>query len=242
MLNDNLQQQLKLLYDYWFTQFDFPDENGKPYRSSGNPMVWNENLKRNIPQQWHCAYLKDILQPAGEQICNIKSHEELFYTPIDIIPKHTISFAGGLPSEDAKSSLQIYRKNNLLLGAMRVYFHRVCIAAQDGITRTTTMILSPVKDMNYLGYCYSVLNSDDTILYATRHSSGTQQPYINWTDALENYAFAMPDSKELIDRYSQIAAPLIEEAQKREQENLELTQLRDWLLPMLMNGQATISD
>ena len=241
-INDNLQQQLKLLYDYWFTQFDFPDENGKPYRSSGNPMVWNENLKRNIPQQWHCAYLKDILQPAGEQICNIKSHEELFYTPIDIIPKHTISFAGGLPSEDAKSSLQIYRKNNLLLGAMRVYFHRVCIAAQDGITRTTTMILSPVKDMNYLGYCYSVLNSDDTILYATRHSSGTQQPYINWTDALENYAFAMPDSKELIDRYSQIAAPLIEEAQKREQENLELTQLRDWLLPMLMNGQATISD
>ena len=241
-VNDNLQQQLKLLYDYWFTQFDFPDENGKPYRSSGNPMVWNENLKRNIPQQWHCAYLKDILQPAGEQICNIKSHEELFYTPIDIIPKHTISFAGGLPSEDAKSSLQIYRKNNLLLGAMRVYFHRVCIAAQDGITRTTTMILSPVKDMNYLGYCYSVLNSDDTILYATRHSSGTQQPYINWTDALENYAFAMPDSKELIDRYSQIAAPLIEEAQKREQENLELTQLRDWLLPMLMNGQATISD
>ena len=242
LVNDNLQQQLKLLYDYWFTQFDFPDENGKPYRSSGNPMVWNENLKRNIPQQWHCAYLKDILQPAGEQICNIKSHEELFYTPIDIIPKHTISFAGGLPSEDAKSSLQIYRKNNLLLGAMRVYFHRVCIAAQDGITRTTTMILSPVKDMNYLGYCYSVLNSDDTILYATRHSSGTQQPYINWTDALENYAFAMPDSKELIDRYSQIAAPLIEEAQKREQENLELTQLRDWLLPMLMNGQATISD
>ena len=241
-INDNLQQQLKLLYDYWFTQFDFPDENGKPYRSSGNPMVWNENLKRNIPQQWHCAYLKDILQPAGEQICNIKSHEELFYTPIDIIPKHTISFAGGLPSEDAKSSLQIYRKNNLLLGAMRVYFHRVCIAAQDGITRTTTMILSPVKDMNYLGYCYSVLNSDDTILYATRHSSGTQQPYINWTDALENYAFAMPDSKELIDKYSQIAAPLIEEAQKREQENLELTMLRDWLLPMLMNGQATISD
>ena len=242
MLNDNLAQQLRLLYDYWFTQFDFPDENGKPYRSSGGQMVWNEHLKHSIPPQWHCAYLKDILQPVGEPIDDAQSDKELYYTPIDIIPKRSISFAGGLSSEEANSSLQLYRKNNLLLGAMRVYFHRVCIAAQDGITRTTTMILSPINGMNCLGYAYSVLNNDNTILYATCHSSGTQQPYINWTDALENYAFAMPDSKELIDKYSQIAAPLIEEAQKREQENLELTMLRDWLLPMLMNGQATISD
>ena len=215
-INDNLAQQLRLLYDYWFTQFDFPDENGKPYRSSGGQMVWNEHLKHIIPQQWHCAYLKDILQPVGEPIDDAQSHKELYYTPIDIIPKRSISFAGGLSSEEANSSLQLYRKNNLLLGAMRVYFHRVCIAAQDGITRTTTMILSPINGMNCLGYAYSVLNSDNTILYATCHSSGTQQPYINWTDALENYAFAMPDSKELIDKYSQIAAPLIEEAQKRE--------------------------
>ncbi len=51
-INDNLQRQLKLIYDYWFTQFDFPDENGKPYRSSGGAMVWNEQFKRNIPQKW----------------------------------------------------------------------------------------------------------------------------------------------------------------------------------------------
>lgn len=205
-------------------------------------MVWNEQLKQSIPQQWHCAYLKDILQPTGEPISDKQSHKELYYTPIDIIPKRSITFAGGLSSEEANSSLQLYRKNDLLLGAMRVYFHRVCIAAQDGITRTTTMILSPVNDMDCLGYAYSVLNSDNTILYATRHSCGTQQPYINWSDALENYSFAMPDSKALIDQYSQIAAPLIREAQKRELENLELTKVRDWLLPMLMNGQTTISD
>ena len=49
-INDNLEQQAKLLYDYWFTQFDFPDENGKPYRTSGGKMVWNEQLKRDIPE------------------------------------------------------------------------------------------------------------------------------------------------------------------------------------------------
>lgn len=59
-INDNLQQQAKLLYDYWFTQFDFPDENGKPYRSAGGKMVWNERLKRDIPAEWKCINIRDI--------------------------------------------------------------------------------------------------------------------------------------------------------------------------------------
>lgn len=78
----------------------------------------------------------------------------------------------------ANSSLQLYEKDDILLGAMRVYFHRVCIAAQNGITRTTTMILKPADGENYLGYAYSVLNDDRTILYANQNSNGTQQPYI----------------------------------------------------------------
>lgn len=60
--NDNLQQQLRLLYDYWFTQFDFPDENGKPYRSSGGQMKWNEILKTNIPANWKLGVLSDIAE------------------------------------------------------------------------------------------------------------------------------------------------------------------------------------
>ena len=59
MLNDNLQQMAKTIYDYWFTQFDFPDKNGKPYRSSGGQMVWNEQLKREIPAGWTVASIVD---------------------------------------------------------------------------------------------------------------------------------------------------------------------------------------
>lgn len=242
MLNDNLQQQLCLLYDYWFTQFDFPDENGKPYRSSGGQMVWNDQLKKYIPKSWHCALLCDVLKQAGSGISNVKGKEHLFYTPVDIIPQRTISFAGGLDALEANSSLQLYEKDDILLGAMRVYFHRVCIAAQNGITRTTTMILKPVNGEDHLGYAYSVLNDDRTILYANRNSSGTQQPYINWNDALEKYPFAAPDDQKLMLKYSQLVRPLIKEAQTRSLENCQLQKLRDWLLPMLMNGQATISD
>lgn len=61
-INDNLEKIAKQLYDYWFVQFDFPDENGRPYKSNGGEMVWNEKLKREIPQGWSTAKIKDIAQ------------------------------------------------------------------------------------------------------------------------------------------------------------------------------------
>ena len=153
----------------------------------------------------------------------------------------TMTFAGGLSAAEANSSLQVYEENNILLGAMRVYFHRVCISAQSGITRTTTLVLKPKVD-EYLGYAYQVLNDDNAILYATQHSSGTQQPYIKWNDVLENYRFAMPSNPKLLYEYSKISEPLITKAKNCARETEQLRKLRDWLLPMLMNGQATISD
>lgn len=240
-INDNLEQQAKLIYDYWFTQFDFPDENGKPYCSSGGKMVWNEQLKRNIPENWKVAQLKDIFNVSGKPISRDDCQTDAYYTPIDVIPKRTITFAGGLSAAEANSSLQVYEENNILLGAMRVYFHRVCISAQSGITRTTTLVLKPKVD-EYLGYAYQVLNDDNAILYATQHSSGTQQPYIKWNDVLENYRFAMPSNPKLLYEYSKISEPLITKAKNCARETEQLRKLRDWLLPMLMNGQATIND
>ena len=240
-INDNLEQQAKLIYDYWFTQFDFPDENGKPYCSSGGKMVWNEQLKRNIPENWKVAQLKDIFNVSGKPISRDDCQTDAYYTPIDVIPKRTITLAGGLSAAEANSSLQVYEENNILLGAMRVYFHRVCISAQSGITRTTTLVLKPKVD-EYLGYAYQVLNDDNAILYATQHSSGTQQPYIKWNDVLEDYRFAMPSNPKLLYEYSKISEPLITKAKNCARETEQLRKLRDWLLPMLMNGQATIND
>ena len=240
-INDNLQQQLQLLYDYWFKQYDFPDEYGKPYRESGGAMTWNEHLKQNIPINWKEAQLKDIFDVSGKSINREECQADAYYTPIDVIPKRTITFAGGLPAAEANSSLQLYEENDILLGAMRVYFHRVCISAQSGITRTTTLVLRP-KEAGCLGYSYQVLNDDNAILYATQHSSGTQQPYINWNDALENYRFAMPSNPKLLYEFSKISEPLIAEAKNCARETEQLTKVRDWLLPMLMNGQVTVRD
>lgn len=124
---------------------------------------------------------------------------------------------------------------------MRVYFQRVCISAQSGITRTTTLVLR-LKEAEYLGYDYQVLNDDNAILYATQHSSGTQQPYVNWNDALENYRFVIPSNPKLFYEYSKISEPLIVKAKNCVRETEQLMKLRDWRLPMLMNGQTTVSD
>jgi len=204
-------------------------------------MTWNEHLKQNIPINWKEAQLKDIFDVSGKTISREDCQTDAYYTPIDVIPKRAITFAGGLSAAEANSSLQLYEENDVLLGAMRVYFHRVCISAQSGITRTTTLVLRP-KEAEYLGYAYQVLNDDNAILYATQHSSGTQQPYINWNDALENYRFAMPSNPKLLYEYSKISEPLIAKAKNCARETEQLTKLRDWLLPMLMNGQATIND
>ena len=204
-------------------------------------MIWNNDLKMEIPENWRCAKLRDIVAVKGDTISDTDAVSELYYSPIDVIPKKTLSFAGGLPSEEANSSLQLYEEDDILLGAMRVYFHRVCIASQRGITRSTTMVLKPIE-RDLLCFAYQVINDEKTIQYATQNSSGTQQPYINWLGVLENYRFAMPNEEDIVKEFSLMLLPIIRKAQQLEKENLELTKIRDWLLPMLMNGQVIIAN
>lgn len=233
-----LEAMAKTLYDYWFTQFDFPDANGKPYRSSGGEMVWDEQLKRKIPRGWNSCKLKDYIYNISETTSPGNHLKDLFYTPIDEIPKHSMSFFGGLDYTEANSSLQLYMENDILLGAMRVYFHRVCIAAQAGITRSTTMVLRP-KEAEILPFVYELLNQEQTISFANRISVGTQQPYVNWDNALDSMAAIAPDSS-VVSKYCEMVTSAILKVKCLVRENYELTKLRDWLLPMLMNGQATV--
>jgi len=239
-INAELEAMAKTLYDYWFVQFDFPDANGKPYKSSGGKMVYNAILKREVPARWHSIRLNELFKNRTDSISSSEVEGDSPYTPIDSLPMRKMSFGSALPSIEANTSLIKYKENDILIGAMRVYFHRVCIAPFDGITRTTTLVLRP-KRPDYLPYLYQVCNEDRTISTATRISTGTQQPYVNWEGALEDLAISYPDDDALIQKYSTMMASVIKEVVSRERENAELAKLRDWLLPMLMNGQVTVA-
>lgn len=239
-INARLEEMAKTLYDYWFVQFDFPDANGKPYKSSGGEMVFDETLKREIPKGWEVKSLRDVLVNCSDNIKSEDLTSNMPYTPIDSLPMRKMTFSDFQKIENARTSLIRYSFNDILIGAMRVYFHRVCIAPFDGITRSTTIVLKP-KKQNHLPFLYQLCNEEKTINFASKVSIGTQQPYVNWVNGLAEYKFAMPNL-ELIERYSIKIMPLIKSVITREKQNHHLTQLRDFLLPILMNGQVSVTE
>ena len=235
--NAKLEALAKQIYDYWFVQFDFPDENGKPYKSSGGKMVYDSTIKREIPEGWSSDRLGHIVAEAGTNI-SVSQRGDLPYTPMDQLPIRKMSFSSSLPTEDAQSSLVKYSKHDILIGAMRVYFHRVCIAPFDGITRTTTLVLRP-KQADYYAYIYERLNADDFINYAIQMSNGSQQPMVSWS-SLENMPILVP-KKDIALKYKDLFDGIRDMVISLNLENKRLSSIRDYLLPLLMNGQANLN-
>lgn len=236
-INKNLEALAKQIYNYWFVQFDFPDENGCPYKSSGGKMVWNEKLKREIPIDWEVVKLSDYLKVYIDKISPTDVKEDDRYAPIEVIPRHKMSFCEFAPIENAVSGLCRFKRKHILLSNRRVYFHKVCIAAFDGLTRDTVIIMEPLSGNN-LAYSYQLVNDDVFIEYATRNSYGSEQPVFSWEGA-RNYNVLKP-SDNLDIRYSDFINPIIEGVLRNEVEIETLIKLRNELLPLLMNGQVTI--
>ena len=115
-INDNLEQQAKLLYDYWFTQFDFPDENGKPYRTSGGKMVWNEQLKRDIPEGWEVKSLTEILQK-NTDVFDYQSIQPA--VDLSIMPSNSIAISQLNSSNSFTTNLFTMNKGDILFGSIR---------------------------------------------------------------------------------------------------------------------------
>jgi len=239
-INEELEKIAKTIYDYWFVQFDFPDATGKPYKTSGGKMVFNKLLKRDIPVGWGLNKLGDILNQVTESI-EPEEYTELNYLPIDKLPSKKLYYQEYENRNEANSSLIRFQEDDILLGAMRVYFHRVCIAIEDGISRSTMMVLRPNNPI-HKNYALFTLNRDEAIEYATKNSTGTSIPYSKWLNNLENHKFSMPSDFNIIEKFNKITNPIIEKLKLNSKENQKLAELRDWLLPMLMNGQVTVKE
>ena len=237
-INDNLEAVAKQLYDYWFVQFDFPDENGKPYKSSGGKMVWNECMKKSIPADWKTSQLSEWIDYSIERVHTSVVSDGDFYTPIEVIPRKKMSLSTISPLENAVSGLCRYKKKDILLSNRRVYFHKICLAPFDGLTRDTVMVLRP-KHEEDLGYIYETMFSDSFISYATKVSYGSLQPVLSWTEA-QKYHVLTP-ANNLSEKYSKLINGIIEKVLSSQMEIIQLTKQRDELLPLLMDGQATVN-
>lgn len=217
-INDNLEQQARALYKAWFVDFE-PFDGAQP-------------------SNWATGKLKDILELKRDTI-KAGKNTVLPYLPIDVIPMNTLALSDVKPNSEAKSSLITFAKDDIVIGAMRVYFHRVIIAPFDGITRTTCFVLRPIDDV-YLSYGLFCCDQDSSIEYAQTTSKGSTMPYAIWDGGLGDMEIIIPD-KETAHHFNEIVLPMIRVIQSSYNENLRLRELRDSLLPRLMSGELDVS-
>ena len=206
------------LYDYWFVQFDFPDENGKPYKSSGSKMVWNEKLKREIPEGWNAALMKDFLV-----IGNGKDHKDL---ETGIYPVYG---SGGL----------MRYVNDFLFSGESVLLPRKgslsnFMYVNESFWTVDTMFYTKEKLKGAAKYIYYSMRYVDI----TRYDSGTGVPSMT---SISYYAmpFVKP-TNDIIKLFDEILSPWIAQIKHNEVQIKNLTKQRGELLPLLMNGQVSV--
>ena len=224
-INARLEEMAKTLYDYWFVQFDFPDANGKPYKSSGGGMVFDETLKREIPKEWGSIELQSCLAkiPNTTKILNKDIKDFGKYPVVDQSQDFICGF-----TNDEKSILNpqdahiIFGDHTRVVKLVNFQYAR----GADG----TQVILSNNEQMpNYL--FYQIINQIDLSSYG----------YARHFKFLKEFKIILP-SKDISQKYNEIANTFFVKVRNNIKQNHQLTQLRDFLLPMLMNGQVSVAE
>lgn len=229
-LNAELEAMAKQLYDYWFVQFDFPDENGNPYKSSGGKMVYNSTLKREIPESWEVMPLKELLIMEDSRRIPLSNKEREnrkgkypYYGAtgiMDYIDDYIFDGDYILLAEDGSTSDE---KGNPVVQY---------IWGKNWVNNHAHII--HVKDDTQLQYYYFLLKTIPVVLIET----GSIQKKISQENLLA-YSVACPSEK-MIKEYCKLSASNRCMQKIVIDENIHLTHLRDFLLPMLMNGQVTV--
>ena len=218
MINRNLEAMARQLYDYWFVQFDFPDENCKPYKSSGGKMVWNERLKREIPEKWTNGTMRDFLK-----ICNGRDHKQL--NGGDIPVYGTGGFMRGVDTALYKGESVLLPRKGSLTNFMLV---------NEAFWTVDTMFYTQELMTGAAKYVYYGLSYHDI----TRFDSGTGVPSMT---SIAYYAFPfVKPTDTIIWSFNQMIEPILSKKRQIEVEIKALIQERDTLLPLLMNGQVSV--
>ena len=243
LINQNLEAMAKQLYDYWFVQFDFPDENGRPYKASGGKMVWNDKLKREIPEGWNTAFVKDIAATYSggtPKSTNAKYYDNGKIPWINsgelnssIITKTTNYITeSGLNNSSAK----LYPCNSILVAMYGATAGKVSLLTFEACSNQAVCGVMPIIDeMLFYVYLYisSLYNHFITL------STGSARDNIS-QDTIKNILLPLPTNK-IAKEFNKRIRCLYQMMINNCQEMDILTKQRDELLPLLMNGQVSVN-
>lgn len=221
---NKLQLMSLTIYDYWFLQFEFPNEEGKPYKSSGGKMVWNEELQREIPEGWTSTRLKDIIveNPKSKiKVSDVKNDGEIpfFTSGVDILSTNE-SIVSGLNcylNTGGNADVKYY------YGEASYSTDTWCITAENETKYILPFVLNKIKP------------SMDKVFF-----QGTGLRHLQ-KNLLREYQFCLPDSN-VVKEFSKLASDIFKKQHCLLEENKKLESLKQFLLPLLMNGQVTVGE
>jgi len=221
-INAELESMAKTLYDYWFLQFEFPNENGKPYKSSGGKMVWNEGLKREIPEGWAESTLSEISNMYQPNTFDAKLLED--------DGKYRVYGAGGYMGQYHDFN----HKESEIFISCRGSCGDIYRSMPFSLITGNAMIVHP-NNIYLFEYLYLTLQR----IGVKNCITGSVQPQITRT-SLNDWKLVVPSEK-VVRHFKSIVEPIFKKQETIIEENSKLNSLRDFLLPMLMNGQISFN-
>lgn len=215
-INKELESMAKTIYDYWFLQFEFPNENGKPYKSSGGKMVWSEELKREIPEGWEAGFFSNLIE-----IGNGKDHKNLRNGKIPVYG------SGGVMR---MVDTYIYNGESVLIPRKGTLNNILYV--NGAFWTVDTMFYSKMKKKHSALYNYYSAK----LFNFEKLNTGTGVPSMT-SSIIYNLKIVIPPDK-ILERFDNYVQTFYKQIHEKERENRELVLLRDFLLPLLMNGQV----
>ena len=216
------------IYNRWFIQFDFPNNDGKPYKTSGGKMVYNNVIKRDIPEEWKLIKLKDLMFKVNRHFDYSKDEKTI---DLSVMPSNSFCLTEINSSKSFSTNLFSMKKGDLLFGSIRPYLKKAGFAPCDGAVAGTVHCLNVYNEFDY-NFCLLTLCSENMFDYASKASKGTKMPVISCDDLLDypiiynEKIIRMFQSLNLKDFISHLIA-----------ENHKLTSIKNKLLSLLINGQ-----
>ena len=243
-INQNLEAMAKQLYDYWFVQFDFPNEEGKPYKSSGGEMVWNEKLKREIPKEWEIRPLNSLITVKDGTHESPKQQLEGRYL---ITSKHLLSSgidyntAYYISAEDyiAINKRSQVETNDILFSMIGTIGNKYLVAEKNVNFAIKNMaLLKTSKSMHIMYFLWLYLSSWDYKHYEFNAISGSIQKFLS-LDAMRN--IPVPFNYDIAVAFNKQVSNICQCIINLKEENIQLIKQRNELLPLLMNGQVSVN-
>lgn len=259
-INQELEAMAKTLYDYWFVQFDFPNEKGKPYKSSGGKMVYNEEVKREVPEDWEVKTISEWIQKDKSGDWGKESEEGNYNLKVSCVRGADLNGLNGNGKLNSPTRFILEKNSNKLLenydliveisgGSPTQSTGRLAFITEETLKRFPNPLICS-------NFCKALTLKDKKYLYNFVYQWNRLYDYgvlFGWegkTSGIKNLLFDsfVSNQKEvypksdIVKKFYDFVKPIHAKKQKNLIENQRLTELRDWLLPMLMNGQVTVNE